>query len=286
LNPRIDIPMKTELKVTAIQMNSGASQAANLETAARLMEAAIASDAPDLIMLPEYFDFYGGEKEGKHAAAGAVPGGGTWEFLSRFAREHRVWVHAGSLIERIEGDTRVHNTSVVFDREGREVATYRKIHLFDITTPDGTQYHESATVKAGDSVVTYDIEGFRVGCAICFDMRFSDLFAAFARREVDVIALPSAFALQTGKDHWDVLCRARAIETQAYVVAPAQVGAYLSNGQSRLTYGNSLVCDPWGLVVARASNAVGFVSSRVQRAEIERARSMIPMQARRKLIAA
>ncbi|MDO9435873.1 carbon-nitrogen hydrolase family protein [Hydrogenophaga sp.] len=278
--------MKTELKVTAIQMNSGADQQKNLADAAALMKAAIASDHPDLIMLPEYFDFYGGEKEGKHAAAGAVPGGGSYTFLSNFAREHKVWIHAGSLIERIEGDTRVYNTSVVFDREGQEVATYRKIHLFDITAPDGTKYHESSTVKAGESVVTYDLEGFTVGCAICFDMRFSDLFAALARRGVDIVSLPSAFALQTGKDHWDVLCRARAIETQAYVIAPAQVGTYFSNGQARMTYGNSLVCDPWGLVVGRASNGVGFVSARVQRSEIDNARGLIPMQARRKTIAA
>lgn len=278
--------MKTELKVTAIQMNSGADQQKNLADAAALMKAAIASDNPDLIMLPEYFDFYGGEKEGKHAAAGAVPGGTSHTFLANFAREHQVWVHAGSLIERIEGDTRVYNTSVVFNRQGEEVATYRKIHLFDITAPDGTKYHESATVKAGENVVTYDLEGFTVGCAICFDMRFSDLFSALARRGVDIVSLPSAFALQTGKDHWDVLCRARAIETQAYVVAPAQVGTYYSNGQARLTYGNSLVCDPWGLVVARASNAPGYVSARIQRSQIDNARSLIPMQARRKPIAA
>lgn len=278
--------MKTELKVTAIQMNSGADQQKNLADAAALMEAALASDHPDLIMLPEYFDFYGGEKEGKHAAAGAVPGGGSYTFLSNFARQHKVWVHAGSLIERIEGDTRVYNTSVVFDRDGKEVATYRKIHLFDITSPDGTKYHESATVKAGENVVTYDLEGFTVGCAICFDMRFSDLFSALARRGVDIVSLPSAFALQTGKDHWDVLCRARAIETQAYVIAPAQVGTYTSNGQARMTYGNSLVCDPWGLVVARASNAPGYVSARIQRSQIDNARALIPMQARRKPIAA
>lgn len=278
--------MKTELKVTAIQMNSGADQQKNLADAAALMKAAIASDNPDLIMLPEYFDFYGGEKEGKHAAAGAVPGGTSHTFLANFAREHKMWVHAGSLIERIEGDTRVYNTSVVFNRQGEEVATYRKIHLFDITAPDGTKYHESATVKPGENVVTYDLEGFTVGCAICFDMRFSDLFSALARRGVDIVSLPSAFALQTGKDHWDVLCRARAIETQAYVVAPAQVGTYTSNGQARMTYGNSLVCDPWGLVVARASNAPGYVSARIQRSQIDNARSLIPMQARRKPIAA
>lgn len=278
--------MKKELKVTAIQMNSGADQAKNLADAAQLMNEAIASDAPDLIMLPEYFDFYGGEKEGKYEAAGNVPGGSSYEFLSKFARDNKVWVHAGSLIERIEGDTRVFNTSVVFDRNGKEVATYRKIHLFDITSPDGTQYFESKTVKPGDAVVTYDLEGFTVGCAICFDMRFSDLFSALAGRGADIIALPSAFALQTGKDHWDVLLRARAIETQSYVVAPAQVGTYVSNGQPRMTYGNSLVSDPWGLIVARASNSVGYVTARVQRSEIERARSLIPMQIRRKLIEA
>lgn len=278
--------MKNELKVSAIQMNSGANREHNLEQAARLMKAAIASDAPNLLLLPEYFDFYGGEKEGKQSGAGAVPGGRAYNFLRDFAREHGVWVHAGSLVERIENDTRVFNTTVVFDRAGNEVATYRKIHLFDITTPDGTKYHESATVKAGDDVVTYDIEGFKVGCAICFDMRFSDLFSAFSRLGVDIVALPSAFAMQTGKDHWDVLCRARAIETQAYVVAPAQTGSYVSNGQSRLTYGNSLVCDPWGHVVARASDSVGFVSTRIQRSEIDRARALIPMNARRKTIAA
>lgn len=278
--------MKNELKVSAIQMNSGANREHNLEQAARLMKAAIASDAPELLLLPEYFDFYGGEKEGKQSGAGAVPGGRAYNFLRDFAREHGVWVHAGSLVERIENDTRVFNTTVVFDRAGNEVATYRKIHLFDITTPDGTKYHESATVKAGDDVVTYDIEGFKVGCAICFDMRFSDLFSAFSRLGVDIVTLPSAFAMQTGKDHWDVLCRARAIETQAYVVAPAQIGSYVSNGQSRLTYGNSLVCDPWGHVVARASDSVGFVSTRIQRSEIDRARALIPMNARRKTIAA
>jgi len=278
--------MKNELKITAIQMNSGANRQKNLEQAAALMKAAIESDRPDLILLPEYFDFYGGEKEGKLSEAGSVPGGQAYNFLRDFAREHRVWVHAGSLVERTEDSSRVQNTTVVFNRSGEEVATYRKIHLFDITSPDGTQYLESATVKAGEDVVTYDIEGFKVGCAICYDMRFADLFLALARKGVDIIALPSAFALGTGKDHWDVLLRARAIETQAYVVAPAQIGRYVSNGESRLTYGNSLVCDPWGLVVARASDAVGHVSTRVQRSEIERARSLIPMREHRKPIAA
>lgn len=277
--------VKSSLKVTAVQLNSGADRVKNLLAAQAVMQEAIASDAPDLFVLPEYFDFYGGEKEGKLEQAEPVPGGSAYAFLSDFARRNKVWIHAGSLVERIEGDTRVHNTTVVFDREGREVATYRKIHLFDVTSPDGTEYKESSTVKAGNDVVTYDVEGFKVGCAICYDMRFSSLFVALAAQGVDIVTLPSAFAVGTGKDHWDVLLRARAIETQAYVVAPAQVGTYMSNGQPRMTYGNSLICDPWGLVVGRVSDSVGYVTSHIQRKQIERARSLVPMSAHRRDIA-
>jgi len=274
--------MKHELKITAIQMNSGADRTANLRQAAALMEKALQADGPDLIMLPEYTDFYGGVKEGKIEQAQQLPGGEAYSFFQSFARAHGIWIHVGSLVERIENEGRVFNTSVVFDREGREISLYRKIHLFDVTAPDGTQYNESATVQAGDRVVTYELEGFRIGCAICYDMRFSNLFEAFAAAAVDVVALPAAFALQTGKDHWEVLLRARAIETQAYVVAPAQVGTYVSDGQSRQTYGNSLVCDPWGLVIARASDGPGFVSTRVVRSQIQRARNLIPMAAHRR----
>lgn len=276
--------MNNELKVTAIQMNSKADRRANLEQASQLMLDAIRSEGPDLVFLPEYADFYGGEKEGKIELAQPLPGGSAYEFFRCFARDHRVWLHVGSLVERIEGESRVFNTTVVFDRAGNEVTRYRKIHLFDVTAPDGTKYHESATVKAGDRVVSYEVEGFKVGCAICYDMRFSELFVALARARVDIVALPAAFALQTGKDHWDVLLRARAIETQAYVVAPGQVGTYVSNGQPRLTFGNSLVCDPWGLVVARASDGIGHASARVLRTQIERARALIPMSEHRRPI--
>ena len=130
------------------------------------------------------------------------------------AIKHRIFVHAGSIMERIEGEERIHNTSVVFNREGAEIARYRKIHLFDVTTPDGASYKESQTVKPGDEVVTYDCEGVTVGCSICYDLRFPDLFQALAEKGAELIALPAAFTLQTGKDHWEVLLRARAIETE------------------------------------------------------------------------
>ncbi|MYN13937.1 carbon-nitrogen hydrolase family protein [Pusillimonas sp. TS35] len=267
------------MKVTLIQTNSGADRAANLDQAARLMEAAVQADHPDLIILPEYFDFYAGEKEGKLTLAEDAPGGSAYTRMRDFAIRHKVWVHAGSLVERIPGDARVYNTTVVFDREGREVARYRKINMFDIVAPDGTQYRESATVKPGTEIMTYDLEGFRIGGAICFDLRFYAIFEEMMRRNVDIIALPAAFTLQTGKDHWEVLCRARAIETQTYFLAPGQTGTHLINGERRMTYGHSLVCDPWGHVVAKASDGVGFVSARLERAQIARARSLIPMHA-------
>lgn len=275
--------MKDQLKITLIQMNSGRDRDINLEHATTIMRAAVETDRPDLIALPEYFDFYAGEKEGKISLAQDVPGGQAYDRIQNFARENGVWIHAGSLVERRNEDKRVYNTTVVFNRSGDEVARYRKIHLFDIDTPDGTSYRESDTVKPGDDVVVYDLEGFRVGCAICYDVRFPELFAELARRGADVIMLPAAFTLQTGKDHWDVLCRARAIETQTYFAAPAQVGSHLINGERRQTFGNSLVVDPWGHVIARASDGVGYVSTRIDRAQLDRSRNLIPLSKHHRL---
>jgi nitrilase len=170
---------------------------------------------------------------------------------------------------------------VAFNREGQEVARYRKIHMFDITAPDGAKYHESAAFKPGGDVVTYDCEGVTVGCAICYDLRFSYLFQALAEKGADMIALPSAFTLVTGKDHWEVLCRARAIEVQAYICAPAQTGAHKAGHETRFTYGNSLIADPWGHVVAKASEGPGLVSTHIDIERIRKIRSMIPVSKHR-----
>ena len=174
--------------------------------------------------------------------------------------------------------TALHNTTVVFDRDGGEVARYRKIHMFDIETPDGVSYRESASFKPGDAVVTYDCEGTTVGCAICYDLRFPYLFQALVEAGAAVIALPSAFTLQTGKDHWEVLCRARAIEAQSYFVAPAQTGPHQVGNETRHTYGHSLVVDPWGHVTARASDGAGFVSARLDPARVAQVRQRMPVQ--------
>jgi predicted amidohydrolase len=265
------------MKVTLVQMNSISDKAANLDAARALIEQAVRQERPDWICLPEVFDFIGGSRAEKIAAAEEFPGGPAYSLCQNLAREHKVFIHAGSILEKIPGEERLHNTSVAFDRSGEEVARYRKIHMFDITAPDGAKYHESAAFKPGDAVVTYACEGLTIGCAICYDLRFPYLFQALAEKGADLIALPSAFTLVTGKDHWEVLCRARAIEIQAYFCAPAQTGAHKAGHETRFTYGNSLVADPWGHVVAKASDGPGLVSSHVDVERINKVRSMIPV---------
>ena len=265
------------MKISLIQMNSINDKAANIAAARGLIERAIGEEGPDWILLPEQFDWAGGVKGDKARNAEALPGGPAYSMAQELAAKHRVFIHAGSLMERIEGEERIHNTTVVFDRKGDEIARYRKIHLFDVTTPDGLAYRESATVKAGDLVVSYDCEGVTVGCTICYDLRFPALFQALADKGADLIAVPAAFTLQTGKDHWEVLLRARAIETQTYVCAAAQTGSFKVNNETRQTYGHSLVADPWGLVTAKASDGAGVVSARIDMAQVTRARTMIPV---------
>ena len=265
------------MKVSLIQMNSGPDKASNLAAARRLIEKTVAADRPDWVCLPECFDYLGGTREGKREAAEFLPDGPAYGLMQDLARRHGVFIHAGSLLERIPDDERLHNTTVAFDRDGREVARYRKIHMFDITAPDGTDYKESASFKRGEAVVTYPCEGVTVGCAICYDLRFPALFQALADRGATLIALPAAFTLQTGKDHWEVLCRARAIETETYFCACAQTGSFPQGGETRHTYGHSLVADPWGHVVARASDGVGSVTARIDPARVDKVRTMIPV---------
>ena len=270
------------MKVSIVQMNSISDKAANIAAAEALIERAVDEERPDWVLLPEFFDWAGGSKADKLANAETFPGGPAYEMARNQAIKQKIFVHAGSIMERIEGEERIHNTSVVFNREGEEIARYRKIHLFDVTTPDGASYKESQTVKAGDQVVTYDCEGVTIGCSICYDLRFPDLFQALAEKGAQVIALPAAFTLQTGKDHWEVLLRARAIETETYVCASAQTGSFTVGNEQRQTYGHSLVVDPWGHVVAKASDGVGIVSARIDMGQVRRVRGLIPVAEHRR----
>ncbi|WP_104667826.1 carbon-nitrogen hydrolase family protein [Ensifer adhaerens] len=269
------------MKIALIQMNSQPDRAANLRQAELLLQRTL-SGKPDLIVLPEHFDWTGGTAHQKRAAADRVPGGAAYELVKNFAARNQVAVHAGSLLETKPGSERIYNTSVVFDAHGNEIGVYRKIHLFDIVAPDGKVYRESETVAAGDSLLIYEIGGLRIACCICYDLRFSRLFDRLASENVDVFILPAAFTRQTGIDHWEVLCRARAIEFQAYVVACGQCGHYETpTGERREMHGHSMVCDPWGKVVAEIKDDVDVLFVEIDPARIATVRSLIPMAAHR-----
>lgn len=266
------------MKVAVIQMTSVSDVAANVAKVRKLIDCVVDLEGPDWVCLPEHWNWAGGSTKDKVANSDSIPGGLAYEAAQHLAAKHKIWVHSGSVLERVKGESKVHNTTVVFDRTGREVAVYRKIHLFDITLPDGTAYRESASVVPGREVVTYDCEGIKVGCAICYDLRFPELFQALAAQGAELIALPSSFTLQTGKDHWEVLCRARAIETETYFAAPGQCGSFLAPGnERRFTYGHSLIADPWGHVVAKVSDGEGFACARIDRTFLAQCRANIPV---------
>lgn len=270
------------MRLTVVQMNPGADKAANLAAAGRLIAAAAEADRPALVALPEMWTCLGGDRATKQAAAEALPaqgsgapGGEAYEMLRGLARRHGLWLHGGSIAEAAEG--RLFNTTLVFAPDGREMARYRKIHLFDIVAPDGTGYRESATYGGGEEIVTFAAGGVTVGLAICYDVRFPELFLELRRRGAELVMLPSAFTLQTGKDHWEPLIRARAIEAQVWMAAPATWGQHLEPKGPRQTYGHAMVVDPWGHVVARASDGVGWVTARLDPAVTARVRRDMPV---------
>jgi nitrilase len=274
------------MRISVVQMNPGDDKAANIAAAERLIGAAVAEDRPDLVSLPEMWTSLGGSRETRHRNAEALPapggtGGAAYEALRALARRHRIFVHGGSLAEAAEG--RLFNTTVVFDREGAEIARYRKLHLFDIQTPDGTGYRESATYGHGTEIVTAALGPLTAGLSICYDVRFPELYLALRRAGAEMIFVPSAFTLQTGKDHWEVLLRARAIETQCWIIAAATSGRHEERGEGRFTYGHSLIADPWGQVVAMAPDGAGFATARIEPDRSARIRSDMPVLLHRRL---
>jgi predicted amidohydrolase len=265
------------VRISVIQMNSIADKAANLDQARRLVAEAVKEDRPDLVVLPEIFAFMGGSVEDRHRSAEELPGGEACRMLADMARTHGIFVHGGSFFERARDDGTVYNTTVAFDRSGNELARYRKIHLFDVTTPDGREYKESAVVGRGRELVVYEADGVKVGCTICYDLRFGELYRGLAAQGAQVIMVPAAFTMQTGKDHWEVLLRARAIETQTWVAAAAQWGSYPAGNDVRQCYGHSMIVDPWGHVVAQAPDRVGFATARIDLAYLDKVRAGLPV---------
>jgi len=261
----------------AVQMTSGADRARNLETAVRLVHLA-ADRGASLVGLPENWAFMGGAAE---LIAGAETlDGPTLAAVRAVARERRIHVLAGSIAERVDIPGKVANTSALISTDGELVASYRKIHLFDVAIPDGAHYAESETVVPGDRPVVAATELGRIGLTVCYDLRFPELYRQLSAAGAEVLSVPSAFTLYTGKDHWEVLLRARTVENQAYVLAPAQQGRHSAN---RLTYGNAMVVDPWGVVLARCADGEGVCVAPVSRGRLEQVRRELPALSHRRL---
>jgi predicted amidohydrolase len=262
------------LPVAAVQMVSGISPQANQDAAAAGIAQAAKAGAR-VVALPEYFCLLGRRDTDKVDLREADGSGPLQAFLAAQARAHGIWLIGGTVPLVASRPSRVRNTSLVFDPEGRRLARYDKIHLFGFQR--GTErFDESATIEAGRTPVVVDIEGWRIGLSVCYDLRFPELYRVLA--PCDLIVVPSAFTHTTGQAHWEVLLRARAIENQCYVLAPAQGGVH-ENG--RRTWGHSMLIDPWGEVLEVLPEGPGVVLGALRRARLAEVRRSLPALAHR-----
>jgi predicted amidohydrolase len=292
---------RSKLSVAVVQMSSQADVEANLQKACSLIEQAAARGA-ELVVLPENFAYMGSE-EGRRVVAysvevgpaepspaelgsdetGTSPGGkrrSILHVLGEAAERWNVYVVAGGMPERSRDSERPYNTSVVVGPDGTIVASYRKIHMFDVDVGDGHPYAESASTTPGDESVCADVLGFRIGLSICYDVRFPELYRSLVDKGAELLVVSAAFTLLTGKDHWHVLLRARAIEAQCYVLASAQWGTH---PKGRRTYGKSVIVDPWGDIVAQCSEGEGIALGCVDRAYLDQIRASLPALRHRRL---
>jgi predicted amidohydrolase len=264
------------LNVTIIQMNSQDDKQANIAAALDLIDRA-AEVGARLVALPEVWPYLGPDDVNRNQAD-PIPGPIT-ELLAQRARRHGIYVHGGSIYETRPGDPGMYNTTVMIDPTGEIIARYSKIHMFDVVLDGVAEYRESATVTPGDEVVVTEIDGILVGLAICYDLRFPELFRILALKGAQAIMLPAAFTLTTGKDHWEALIRARAIENGLYMIAPAQWGTH---PPGNWCYGRSMVVDPWGTVMTTASDGVGIAHATVDPSRVAMVRRQIPSLANRR----
>jgi predicted amidohydrolase len=267
--------MPDRIRVACVQMTSRRDKAANIETAERLLAKA-ASTGADVVVLPEKWNAIG-DADVLHAAAEPLDGGESVEAMARWAGRHGVTLVGGSITERRDGREKLSNTSLVFDPEGNLVAGYRKIHLFDVEV-GGVTYFESEVEEPGDQPVVADVEGWRIGLSVCYDVRFPELYRILALEGAELLTVPAHFTTPTGKDHWHVLLRARAIENQAYVAAAAQVGETLPG---KPAYGRSLIADPWGTVLVQAPDVETVVTAELDRSRLREIRAKLPSLANR-----
>jgi predicted amidohydrolase len=267
--------VSARLVVAAAQMTSTADVERNLAIAESLVAEAAARGA-SLAALPENFAFLRSEGE---PVPDAQALDGRWVTrMSVAARRHGIAILLGSIPERIEGDARVHNTSILLGADGEPIAIYRKIHLFDIDLPGLEHLKESRAVRPGETLVAADLPtagggSTRLGLTICYDLRFPELYRALVKAGARILCVPSAFTERTGKDHWEVLLRARAIENLAYVVAPAQVGLH---GKGRSSHGHAMIVDPWGAVIAQVADGQGLAVAELDLDRQDRLRRELP----------
>ena len=266
--------------VAAIQMTSSAELAENLAVAGRLLGEACSRGA-QVAVLPENFAFMGISESDKFAIAEEQGGGPVQEFVAATARELGMWVVAGTIALRIAGESRLAAASLVFDDAGRCVARYDKIHLFDVEIPDREErYQESASVRPGEQPVCVDTPAGRLGLAVCYDLRFPELFRRLLEMGAQWFCLPSAFTAPTGRAHWETLLRARAIENLCHVVAPAQSGFHQN---CRETHGDSMIVDCWGRVLARLPRGTGVVVADIDLVRQREVRQNFPSVTHRRL---
>ncbi|WP_027340957.1 carbon-nitrogen hydrolase family protein [Hamadaea tsunoensis] len=259
------------MRVALCQLNARSDRDANLKTATELLERAHEGGA-DLALLPEYAD---------HLGPGAAADDRWPAAMAEVAARLGMWVLAGSYHEAGPDPEHTYNTSLLLDRSGGVAAVYRKIHLYDVDIPGRVSYQESASVSPGAEVVTASVDGVPVGLSICYDLRFPELYRRLAvEGGARVICVPAAFMAHTGRDHWEVLLRARAIENQCYVLAASQIG---DHDPGRTCYGRSMVVDPWGTVVAQAPDAVGVVFADLDFERLDKIRAELPSLANRRL---
>jgi predicted amidohydrolase len=271
--------MPDRIRVACVQLTSRADKATNLERAERLVARAAATGA-DVVVLPEKWNAIG-DPAVLHAAAEPLQGGESVEAMSSWARMHGITLVGGSITERREGREKLSNTSVVFDSDGEVAAVYRKIHLFDVDV-GGLRYRESDAEEPGDEPVVARLEDWPIGLTVCYDLRFPELYRILALEGAELVTVPANFTLYTGKDHWHVLLRARAIENQLFVAAAAQVGETIAGKPS---YGRSLVIDPWGTVLAQAPDEETVIAAEVDRGRLREIRKSLPSLANRQAAA-
>ena len=267
------------IRVAALQMASGSLISANLQEAEKLIVDAV-DDGAQMIVLPENFGLIGVHAKDV-VAQSEVPGNGPiQDFLAQQAQRHGIIIAGGSIPLKGDDDAHYRNCLQLYDRAGVCVASYDKIHLFDVALPDSDEnYHESEVIQPGQEVVVVEVDGVKLGLAICYDLRFPELFRLLLDQGAQVIVLPSAFTLATGRAHWHPLIQARAIENLCFMIASAQ-GGYHVNG--RETYGHSLICDPWGKVLDEIDSGSGYAIASINLQQQKAIRERFPVLSHRK----